>query len=47
MPTFRRTTPSRSEALIEIHERRDELRGVAIAEEPEFLRHFTRRFAML
>jgi tryptophanase len=32
------------EAILEVHQRRDELRGLEIAEQPEFLRHFSARF---
>ena len=35
------------EAILEVNERKDELRGFEIAEEPEFLRHFTARFRPL
>ena len=32
------------EAILEVHQRRDELRGLEIAEQPVFLRHFSARF---
>ena len=35
------------EAVLEVHERRKELRGLAIAEQPRQLRHFTARFVPL
>lgn len=35
------------EAILEVHERRHELRGYAILSEPRFLRHFSCRFAPL
>ena len=32
------------EAILEVHARRDQIRGFEIASEPQFLRHFTARF---
>lgn len=36
-----------AEALIAIHKRRDEVRGVAFVDEPPILRHFTARFRLV
>lgn len=36
-----------AEALAEIYERRDQVRGVRILEEPPFLRHFTAKFELV
>jgi tryptophanase len=35
------------EAILEVSERRNEIRGFEIVSEPEFLRHFTARFRPL
>jgi tyrosine phenol-lyase len=35
------------EAILEVNERKRELRGVEIVDEPSFLRHFTARFKPL
>jgi tyrosine phenol-lyase len=35
------------EAILEVHERRTEIRGLEIVEEPPFLRHFSARFRQL
>jgi tryptophanase len=32
------------EAILEVNERRNELRGLEIVEQPPFLRHFSARF---
>jgi tryptophanase len=32
------------EAVLQVHQRRDKIRGMKIAEEAPFLRHFTARF---
>jgi tryptophanase len=32
------------EAILEVNERRDHIRGFKIVSEPQFLRHFTARF---
>jgi tryptophanase len=35
------------EAILEVHQRRDRIRGFKIVSQPEFLRHFTARFRPL
>ena len=35
------------EAILEVHERRDRIRGLEIVSEPPFLRHFTARFRVV
>jgi tryptophanase len=35
------------EAILEVNERKDAIRGVAIVSQPEFLRHFTARFRIV
>jgi tryptophanase len=35
------------ETIIEVFERRDEIRGVEIVEQPDALRHFSAKFALI
>ena len=35
------------EAILEVNQRKDRIRGFAIVSEPQFLRHFTARFRPL
>jgi tryptophanase len=35
------------EAILEVNQRRGEIRGLEIVEEPPFLRHFSARFRQL
>jgi tryptophanase len=35
------------EAILEVNERKEQLRGVEIVEQPPFLRHFSARFRLL